>query len=75
MEFVRDEHRQLTCIMMTGKLDFPLFADLSKEMSRKFNVLVDDPADEHYGCSLALVSLSLSLPLSLSLSLSLSVTE
>ncbi len=60
---------------MTGKLDFPLFADLSKEMSRKFNVLVDDPEDEHYGCSLVLVSLPLSPSLSLSLPLSLSQSE
>ena len=35
-----------------GKLDFPLLADVSKDISRKFNVLVDNPEDEHYGVTM-----------------------
>lgn len=35
-----------------GKLDFPLLADLSKDISRKFNVLVENPEDEHYGVTM-----------------------
>merc|ERR1712205_51664 len=35
-----------------GKLDFPLLADLSKDISRKFNVLVENKHDEHYGVTM-----------------------
>jgi len=35
-----------------GKLDFPLLSDLSKDISRKFNVLVENPEDEHYGVTM-----------------------
>jgi len=35
-----------------GKLDFPLLSDLSKEISRKYNVLVDNADDEHYGVTM-----------------------
>lgn len=35
-----------------GKLDFPLLADLSKDISRKFNVLVENKDDEHYGVTM-----------------------
>ena len=35
-----------------GELNFPLFADFSKDMSRNYGVLVEDQADELYGASL-----------------------
>lgn len=35
-----------------GHLDIPLVSDFSKEISRAYNVLVEDPNDELYGASL-----------------------
>merc|ERR1712086_80384 len=35
-----------------GKIDYPLLADISKDMSKDYGVLVEDPADELYGAAL-----------------------
>jgi len=35
-----------------GKVEFPLLSDMSKDISRKFNVLVENPEDEHYGVTM-----------------------
>ena len=35
-----------------GKINYPLLADISKEMSRNYNVLVENPADPMYGAAL-----------------------
>lgn len=35
-----------------GKLNFPLLADISKDVSRDYGVLVEDKEDELYGASL-----------------------
>ena len=35
-----------------GKLNFPLLADISKEISHNYGVLVNDPEDELYGAAL-----------------------
>ena len=35
-----------------GQLNYPLFADISKDMSRDYGVLVEDKDDELYGASL-----------------------
>ena len=35
-----------------GKLNFPLLADISKRVSKSFNVLVEDESDDLYGASL-----------------------
>ena len=35
-----------------GQLRFPLLADFSKDVSRSYGVLVEDPEDELYGASL-----------------------
>mmetsp|Transcript_2438 Transcript_2438/g.3456 ORF Transcript_2438/g.3456 Transcript_2438/m.3456 type:complete len:226 (-) Transcript_2438:338-1015(-) len=35
-----------------GKLDFPLVADVSKDISRNYGVLVEDPEDPLYGAAL-----------------------
>ena len=35
-----------------GSLNFPLFADISKDMSRNYGVLVEDVDDDMYGASL-----------------------
>ena len=35
-----------------GNMDYPLLADISKDMSRSYNVLVDNKDDELYGAAL-----------------------
>ena len=35
-----------------GKIDYPLLADFSKEISRKYGVLVEDAKDGMYGAAL-----------------------
>ena len=35
-----------------GQIDYPLLADISKEMSRNYNVLVDNPEDPMFGAAL-----------------------
>merc|ERR1711935_676117 len=35
-----------------GKINYPLFADISKDVSRDYGVLVEDPEDGLYGASL-----------------------
>lgn len=35
-----------------GKIQYPLLADFSKEISRNYGVLVDDPTDNMYGAAL-----------------------
>ena len=35
-----------------GKINYPLLADISKEMSRSYNVLVDNPEDPMFGAAL-----------------------
>ena len=35
-----------------GQIDFPLLADISKEMSRNYNVLVENPEDPMFGAAL-----------------------
>ena len=35
-----------------GKIEYPLLADISKDMSRAFNVLVENPQDPMYGAAL-----------------------
>ena len=35
-----------------GTINYPLLADISKEMSRNYNVLVENPADPMYGAAL-----------------------
>jgi alkyl hydroperoxide reductase subunit AhpC len=35
-----------------GKIEYPLLADFSKEISRNYGVLVDDPKDGMYGAAL-----------------------
>ena len=35
-----------------GKIDYPLIADISKEMSRDYGVLVEHPSDPMYGAAL-----------------------
>ena len=35
-----------------GKIDYPLLADISKDMSRDYGVLVEDNQDELYGAAL-----------------------
>lgn len=35
-----------------GKLNYPLLADFSKDISRSYGVLVEDPEDDLYGASL-----------------------
>ena len=35
-----------------GKINFPLLADFSKDISRNYGVLVDDPQDNMYGAAL-----------------------
>ena len=35
-----------------GKIDYPLLADISKQMSKDYDVLVDDPTDEMFGAAL-----------------------
>lgn len=35
-----------------GKINFPLMADISKDISRSYGVLVEDPSDELYGAAL-----------------------
>ena len=35
-----------------GKLDFPLLADISKEISHRYGVLVETPEDDLYGAAL-----------------------
>lgn len=35
-----------------GKVNFPLVADISKEISAAYGVLVEDPADEMYGAAI-----------------------
>ena len=35
-----------------GKLDFPLLADISKDISHNYGVLVENPADDLYGAAL-----------------------
>ncbi len=35
-----------------GKLEYPLLADISKDISRNYRVLVEDPSDDLYGAAL-----------------------
>lgn len=35
-----------------GKINFPLLADFSKEMSKEYGVLVEDPQDDMMGAAL-----------------------
>ena len=35
-----------------GKINYPLVADVSKEISRNYGVLVEDPNDDLYGAAL-----------------------
>ena len=35
-----------------GSIDYPLLADISKDMSRNYNVLVENPSDPMYGAAL-----------------------
>mmetsp|Transcript_40796 Transcript_40796/g.39392 ORF Transcript_40796/g.39392 Transcript_40796/m.39392 type:complete len:98 (-) Transcript_40796:168-461(-) len=35
-----------------GQLNYPLLADISKDISRSYGVLVEDPTDDLYGASL-----------------------
>ena len=35
-----------------GAIDYPLLADISKDMSRNYNVLVETPSDPMYGAAL-----------------------
>lgn len=35
-----------------GKINYPLFADVSKDLSRDYGVLIEDPEDGLYGASL-----------------------
>ena len=61
-----------------GELKIPLVADISKEISHKYGVLVENPEDEMYGAALVRLPLYISLYLSCSrifLSLSLSVCQ
>ena len=35
-----------------GQIEYPLLADISKDMSRNYNVLVENPSDPMYGAAL-----------------------
>ena len=35
-----------------GEMNYPLLADISKDMSRNYGVLVEDPSDDLYGAAL-----------------------
>ena len=38
-----------------GSMNIPVLADISKEISRSYGVLVEDPADDMYGAALRYV--------------------